>query len=164
LFENQSAGEVCVLNADDAWCRRLARRCRARVFWFSRRRPLSQGIFFRDGEVVLRWGKQRARWSLKTRLPGPHNVENILAASAMAVAGGVPVDAIKKVLARFQGVEHRLERVRALRGVRYINDSKGTNVDSTRVALASFSEPLVVIMAVFASFLCTRALVETVVP
>ena len=88
----------------------------------------------------------RQRWPLRSNLPGPHNVENILAAAAMALAGGVSVSVIRRVLARFRGVEHRLEWVRTLRGVRYINDSKATNVDSTRVALASFSDPLIVIM------------------
>ncbi|MFA5975578.1 MAG: UDP-N-acetylmuramoyl-L-alanine--D-glutamate ligase [Elusimicrobiota bacterium] len=146
IFENQTSEDVCILNADDAWCRRLARRCRARVFLFSRQRTLSQGIYLDQGALVLRWKGRCTRWEFKTLLPGPHNIENILAAVAMAVAGNVPLSVIQRVLARFRGVEHRLERVRHLDGVRYINDSKGTNVDSTRVALASFSEPLVVIM------------------
>jgi UDP-N-acetylmuramoylalanine--D-glutamate ligase len=88
----------------------------------------------------------RHRWPLRTNLPGPHNVENVLASIAMALVGGVPLSMIRQVLARFRGVEHRLELVRTLRGVRYINDSKATNVDSTRVALASFSEPLIIIL------------------
>src|SRR5438477_566423 len=67
-------------------------------------------------------------------------------AYAVALAGGIGVRAIRRVLERFRGVEHRLEFVRHLEGVRYINDSKATNVDSTRVALASFREPLLVIM------------------
>jgi UDP-N-acetylmuramoylalanine--D-glutamate ligase len=146
IFENQTSDDVCVLNADDPGCRRLAKRCRARVFWFSRKTILRQGISMSGGDVVLRWGKHRARWALKTQLPGPHNIENVLAAIAIAVAGGVPLQRIRRVLGSFRGVEHRLELVRTWRGVRYINDSKGTNVDSTRVALASFSEPLIVIM------------------
>ena len=146
LFENQSAGEVCVLNADDAWCRRLARRCKARIFWFSRKRKLQRGIFMDGSDIVVRWGKIHRRWTLVSSLPGPHNVENMLAAVAITLAAGVKVHVIRRVLSRFKGVEHRLEVTRTLRGVRYINDSKGTNVDSTRVALASFSSPLVVIM------------------
>jgi len=164
IFENQTQNDVCVLNADDAWCRRLAKRCRAKVFWFSRKKKLRHGIYaspragagplpkgegidrLGEAEIVLNWNGQHSRWPLKTNLPGPHNVENILASVAMAVAGGVSMADIRKVLARFQGVEHRLELVRTLRGVRYVNDSKGTNVDSTRVALQSFEEPLIVIM------------------
>ena len=146
IFENQTRAEICVLNADDAWCRRLAKRCRAKIFWFSRKRKLKNGIYASRGQIVLNWKGHHSRWPLKTNLPGPHNVENILASVAMAVAGGVPVSAIRRVLAQFRGVEHRLELVRTLHGVRYVNDSKGTNVDSTRVALLSFTEPLIVIM------------------
>ncbi len=166
IFENQTAKDVCVLNADDAWCRRLATRCPARVFWFSRKRKLRQGIYYDaspvlrspspdgrgtgaaqgEADVVINWHGHHARWPLWSNLPGPHNTENILASVAIAMAGGVPLGAIRRVLAGFRGVEHRLELVRTLRGVRYINDSKATNVDSTRVALASFPGPLIVIM------------------
>jgi len=146
VFENQTKGDVCVLNADDPWCRRLAKRCPARVFLFSRKRKLKSGIYWEGGDVVIRWGGIRGQWLLETNLPGPHNVENILASVAMAMTGGVPLSDIRRVLRGFHGVEHRLELVRTLRGVRYINDSKATNVDSTRVALASFTEPMIVIM------------------
>jgi UDP-N-acetylmuramoylalanine--D-glutamate ligase len=146
IFENQTARDVCVLNADDAWCRRLAKRCRARVFWFSRKRSLKQGVSFVQGEIVLTWGKKKESWRLEWSLPGGHNVENALAAIAIAAAAGIPVSIIQKVFKAFRGVEHRLENVRTLKGVRYINDSKATNVDSTRVALESFTQPLILIM------------------
>jgi len=146
IFENQTPQDVCVLNADDVWCRRLATRCRAKVFWFSRKRKLSRGIYMKGDHLAIRWGKVRREWPLKSNLPGPHNIENILASVAMAVAGGVSIAAIRKVLGRFRGVEHRLELVRTLRSVRYVNDSKATNVDSIRVALLSFQEPIIVIM------------------
>ncbi len=146
IFENQTQDDVCVLNADDAWCRRLAKRCPARVFFFSRKKKLTSGIFLIGRDIVIRWGKHHHRWPLVSHLPGPHNVENILAAVAMAVSGGVRIPVIRRVLSTFKGVEHRLELARILRGVRYVNDSKATNVDSTRVALASFPGPLIVIM------------------
>lgn len=146
IFERQTRRDVCVLNADDPWCRRLARRCPATVFFFSRRRRLSKGVFFDRGDIVWRWGKRKGRWKLRTHLPGPHNIENILASTAMAIAAGIPMAIVRKALSRFHGVEHRLELVRTLEGVRYVNDSKGTNVDSTRMAVASFLEPLLVIM------------------
>jgi UDP-N-acetylmuramoylalanine--D-glutamate ligase len=146
IFENQTPKDVCVLNADDLWCRRLAKRCRANIFWFSRKKKLREGVFIDGGQIVIRWRNCQQRWRLETHLPGPHNVENILAAVALAVAGGISSSVIRRVLRAFRGVEHRLEWVRTLRGVRYINDSKATNVDSTRVALASFDDPLVVIL------------------
>lgn len=146
IFENQTLQNTCVLNADDVWCRRLARRCRAPIFWFSRRRRLRQGVFFEQGDVVLRWRGRHARWKLESRLPGAHNVENILAAVAMAWAARVPLPAIQRTLRRFPGVEHRIEWIRTVKGVSYMNDSKATNVDSTRVALESFAGSLILIL------------------
>jgi UDP-N-acetylmuramoylalanine--D-glutamate ligase len=146
IFENQSSQDVCVLNADDAWCRRLTGRCRAKIIFFSRKRKLRQGIYIDGHDLVIRWRHRRQRWFLRSNIPGPHNIENILAAVAVAVAAGIPMSTVRKVLNAFRGVEHRLELVRTLRGVRYINDSKGTNVDSTRVALLSFSDPLILIV------------------
>lgn len=146
IFENQSKEDVCVLNWDDPQCRRLAKTAPSRVFWFSRREVLRQGVSLVGRDVKIAWSGWSRRWPLVWSLPGPHNLENALAAIAIATAAEVPEAVIRKTLAAFKGVEHRLEIVRDLGGVRYINDSKGTNVDSTRVALASFSEPLIVIM------------------
>jgi UDP-N-acetylmuramoylalanine--D-glutamate ligase len=146
IFLNQTPRDVCVLNADDVWCRKLARRCRASVLFFSRRRRLKLGVYYESGDVVIRWRGRHLRFPLRWDLPGPHNVENALAAIAMAHAGGVPIPTIQRIIKRFRGVEHRLEFVRSRHGVHYINDSKATNVDSTRVALESFRDPLIVIL------------------
>lgn len=146
IFENQTRMDVCVLNYDDPRCRALAKKVPAKVFFFSRKTRLSRGVFFESGTIYYRWAGKSESFPLEWNLPGLHNAENALAAVAMAIAGGVPVTQIRKVLKRFKGVEHRLEVVRHLRGVQYINDSKATNVDSTRVALESFDRPLRVIM------------------
>lgn len=79
-------------------------------------------------------------------IPGPHNLENALAATAMALSAGVPAPVVRHTLRAFQGVEHRLEFVRELDQVRYINDSKGTNVDSTLWAVRSMTAPTVIIL------------------
>jgi UDP-N-acetylmuramoylalanine--D-glutamate ligase len=79
-------------------------------------------------------------------IPGPHNLENALAATAMAVAMGVPAPVIRHSLRTFQGVEHRIERVRELDGVVYYNDSKGTNVDSTIKAVQTMRVPTVIML------------------
>lgn len=126
LFQSQGTGDTAVLNAGDPWCRRLAPSVPGKLRWFGDRIPRG--------------------WDAPKNLPGRHNVANALAAVACARALGVPAPAIAKALATFRGVEHRLERVRTWRGVRFINDSKATNVDSTRVALESFSKPLTVIL------------------
>jgi len=149
LFMNQTRKDICVLNADDPVCRRLAKKCKAQVFWFSRKKIVKNGIYYKpaphQGQIVLHWRNHHTGWALKTRLPGPHNIENSLAAIAIAIAGGVPLPIVRRVVERFRGVEHRLEHVRTLNGVDYVNDSKGTNVDSTRVALDSFSRPILLI-------------------
>jgi UDP-N-acetylmuramoylalanine--D-glutamate ligase len=146
LFENQTARDVCVMNADDPWCKRLAKRCKARMFWFSRKQKLPAGIFRSNEDCIVHWNGKRLRFPLKTHLPGPHNVENVLAAIAIGLAGGVSLKIIQRVLERFKGVEHRLEWVRTREGVSYVNDSKATNVDSARVALESFDRPLILIL------------------
>ena len=147
VFENQTRRDVTVLNADDAWCRRLAQKCPGRLLWFSRTKKLKRGVFWTpDNQIHVAWGAKSCRWPLVARLPGPHNIENVLAAVAMAVVGGISPVVIRRVLERFRGVEHRLEDVRVWRGVRYVNDSKATNVDSTRVALESLTQPLYVIL------------------
>jgi UDP-N-acetylmuramoylalanine--D-glutamate ligase len=115
--------------------------------WFSRRRQLDHGVFVRDG-----WIAAKLNGHVETICPlgdiflrGQHNVENVLAATACALWTGLASDAIRRGIARFRGVPHRIELVRDLHGVHYYNDSKGTNVASTIKALESFSEPIVLI-------------------
>jgi UDP-N-acetylmuramoylalanine--D-glutamate ligase len=98
VFANQKRSDTCVLNADDEWCRKLARRCRSRVLFFSRRRVLPEGISFENGDVVVRVRGQKTRFPLSWELPGAHNAENALAGIAMALAGGIPLPTIQKVL------------------------------------------------------------------
>jgi UDP-N-acetylmuramoylalanine--D-glutamate ligase len=147
VFANQTASDCTVLNADDAPTRGLAKRTRADVLWFSRRLPLDRGVFVRDGWVAAKMnGHVEMICPLsEIFLRGQHNVENVLAATACALWRGLPPEAIRRGIARFRGVAHRIELVRDLRGVQYFNDSKGTNVASTIKALESFSEPIVLI-------------------
>ena len=105
---------------------------------------LGDGVFW-DGKYICGRGLT-GRWSAPAHLPGRHNIENALAAVACARALGVPSGAIARGLSGFRGVEHRLELVRTWNGIRFINDSKATNVDSTRVALEAFPGPLTVIL------------------
>jgi UDP-N-acetylmuramoylalanine--D-glutamate ligase len=147
IFANQSEADCAVLNADDEGARRLAPRTRARVVWFSRRRPLDHGVFVQDGWVMARLNGDVERICPLSdiALRGAHNVENVLAATACALWAGLAPQAIRRGIARFRGVAHRIEFVRDLAGVHYYNDSKGTNVASTIKALESFSERIVLI-------------------
>jgi UDP-N-acetylmuramoylalanine--D-glutamate ligase len=147
IFRNQTDADCAVLNADDEVTSGLAARTRAHVVWFSRRRALDHGVFVHDGWVAARLnGHVEAIGPLdEVFLRGQHNVENVLAATACALWTGIAPAAIRRGIARFRGVAHRIEFVRDLRGVQFYNDSKGTNVASTLKALESFGERIVLI-------------------
>jgi len=147
IFANQTSADCAVLNADDEATRALASRTSAPVVWFSRRRELSHGVFVRDGRIAAKLNGHVEEICPLSEifLRGQHNVENVLAATACALWTGVSPAAIRAAVGRFRGVAHRIEWVRDLAGVKYYNDSKGTNVDSTLRALESFAEPIVLI-------------------
>jgi UDP-N-acetylmuramoylalanine--D-glutamate ligase len=147
IFANQTAADCAVLNADDEATRQMASRARAPIVWFSRRRELSHGVFVRDGGIAAKLNGHVEEICPLSEifLRGQHNVENVLAATACALWTGVSPAAIRTAIGRFRGVAHRIEWVRDLAGVKYYNDSKGTNVDSTLRALESFAEPIVLI-------------------
>ncbi len=148
IFDAQTEKDYAVLNYDDAACRAMAEGLRGRVLFFSRLQDVEQGAFVRDGQVVLRLGGEEKTVCAveEIRIPGPHNLENALAAAAIAASRGVPAPVIRHALRTFPGVEHRIEFVRELEGVRYINDSKGTNVDSTIKAVQSMKAPTALIL------------------
>jgi len=147
IFAHQTAGDCAVLNADDEATRAMAARAKAPVVWFSRRRELAHGVFVRDGRIAAKLNGHVEEICPLSEifLRGQHNVENVLAATACALWTGVSPAAIRTAIGRFRGVAHRIEWVRDLVGVKYYNDSKGTNVDSTLRALESFAEPIVLI-------------------
>ncbi|MCI0407717.1 MAG: UDP-N-acetylmuramoyl-L-alanine--D-glutamate ligase [Acidobacteria bacterium] len=147
LFENQEPSDFAVVNADDALVREAARQVRARTVTFSRRRCLPEGAFLDDERLILSLSGRRetiCRWD-ELKILGVHNLENALAASLAAALLGAPALAIREALVRFQGLEHRLEYVAEIGGVRYFNDSKGTNVGAVVRSLESFTVPLVLI-------------------
>jgi UDP-N-acetylmuramoylalanine--D-glutamate ligase len=137
LFRN---GTPAVLNAADPWCVRHGRSSAGRPAWFS------VDAAGRVGECVFADGTAFRVRREELLLPGRHNLENALAAAACARLMGAPAGAVRRALATFRGVEHRLETVRERRRVRYINDSKATNVDSTLVALRALPGPLWVVL------------------
>ncbi|WP_062307837.1 UDP-N-acetylmuramoyl-L-alanine--D-glutamate ligase [Alicyclobacillus sendaiensis] len=141
LFANQTPDDVAILNWDQALVRDGARRLAARVRGFSLEgAPFDEGVGVIDGALVAVRGGDRTPILPVDRvaLPGRHNLQNAAAAAALALAAGASVEAVARVLATFQGVEHRLEFVREVGGVRYYNDSKATNPDAARQALRSF--------------------------
>lgn len=146
IFLHQGEGDRAIFNYDNQLTRDLAEKAGGAVTFFSRRERLEEGVYLRDGAIWLT-NAQGSREVLPTRdirLPGVHNIENYMAAIA-AVDGLVPDKCVRAVAARFQGVEHRIELVRELDGVKYYNDSIGTSPSRTVACLESFPEPVILI-------------------
>lgn len=145
IFAAQRPDDVAVLNRDDPWVWGLRHELDARVVSFGWS-EVEQGAFVAGGDIVWRGEGAEERLPLRNlRLRGVHNAENIMAALCAAKAAGVDGRHIRSATRRFPGIEHRLEFVRELDGVRYYNDSKGTNTGAVLKSLASFDAPVVLI-------------------
>ena len=145
IFENQTKKDVAILNRDDplVWGMRQGRPARTISFGFS---EVGEGVFAKSEEIVWRDASSEERFPLcHVKIQGVHNVENMMAAIAAAKAIGIPAQIIQQTLEEFPGLEHRLEFVREQDGVRYYNDSKGTNVGAVVKSLASFSAPVILL-------------------
>ncbi len=142
ITENQTAADFLILNAEDAETQRMASKTDARIFWFSSRRAIKQGAFVHGEGIYFRAAEggtpEPVMPVAEIPLLGAHNVDNVLAAICAARLAGIPVEVIRRAVVAFKAVEHRLEFVRELDGVRFFNDSKATNVDATSKALAAF--------------------------
>lgn len=171
IVHYQSPEDAVVLNADDERLRNWAAFCPGRVAWFSMEGPVETGCYVRGGQVVFRDGSGErdgsgARVASKAgdaaterdptaerticpvdalRLPGAHNLANLLAAVTAACLGGIPASAIRSTVEAFRGVEHRLEEVAVIDGVGFYNDSACTTPASTVTALRAFDAPVVLI-------------------
>ncbi|HYW72352.1 MAG TPA: UDP-N-acetylmuramoyl-L-alanine--D-glutamate ligase [Pyrinomonadaceae bacterium] len=141
IFRNQTAGDVAVLNADDEIVSSWARGLRAHVVNFSVRQELVEGLFLRGDDLVSRTkdGERVLMSRHEMKLRGTHNVENVLAALAAGLACGAAPESLRGTIRDFAPVEHRLEEVTDIDGVRFINDSKATSVDATAKALSAFA-------------------------
>lgn len=148
IFDCQTENDVAVLNYEDAACRAMADGLKGKVAYFSRTQELSEGACVLNGQIVIRWNgaEEIVCHTRDVFIPGPHNLENALAAAMMAYAADVPVSVIGETLRTFRGVEHRIELVRELDGVKWYNDSKGTNVDSTVKAVETMQTPTVLVL------------------
>lgn len=144
LFLNQRAGDFAVLNADDPTTRAYERVGSGTPVWFSFEHEVERGAYVSGSHVMLTGEPLMLRSEIP--LCGNHNVENVMAAAIMAHLAGASHEQIRAAVMSFPGVEHRIEFVRELNGVRYYNDSKATNVDATLKAIASFDGNLWIIL------------------
>jgi len=148
IFENQSAEDYGLFNLDDDRVAALRHRVGAKSLGFTISSTIGPdvygGTYIDDDRIVttVTGVRQEICHRSEIRIIGNHNVENVMAAATYAVLCGCPLDTIRRVLTMFPGLEHALEIVRERRGVRFVNDSKGTNVDATLKALESIDQPI----------------------
>ena len=145
IFAAQEPNDVAILNRDDPLVWRMRERIRSRIVSFGWS-SVEQGVYAANDEIVWRGTGAEERFPLaRVKIQGVHNVENLMAAIAAAKAAGVAQAAVQNAIENFAGLEHRLEFVREKNGVRYYNDSKGTNVGAVIKSLASFSAPMILL-------------------
>lgn len=144
----QTKDDICVLNYENAYTRSFGDRCPARVVWFSSARELEDGYYLK-GDKVFRALSGRGQELLDIhrdmRLVGLCNVENVMAAIAIAEGMGVPMETILDTVREFRAVEHRIEFVATKAGVDYYNDSKGTNPDAAIQGIRAMHKPTILI-------------------
>ena len=146
-FENQRPEDFAVLNYDDPVVRDMARLTKARVVYFSQAQALGEGMCLQDGRMTFRLDGREIPLVRpeELQIPGAHNLENAMCAATLALCMGLEPAAVCRGLKAFPGVEHRIEFVREVGGVRYINDSKGTNTNAAIVALNAMTKPVILI-------------------
>lgn len=148
IFENQLQSDYALFNLDDARVAGLRRNVKARILGFTRTQTLppdaAGGTYLEGGRIMTTVTGQLQEVCRRSEIKiiGDHNVENAMAAATYALLCGCSLDVVRRILAEFPGLEHALEIVRERRGVRFVNDSKGTNVDATLKALESIDQPI----------------------
>lgn len=151
IYAHQEPDDICILGFDDPVCNALGESLPGQVAWFSSREMVTDGAFLAGNRlmVVGKGSPDRQPHVVcsrdDVRLRGEHNLTNILAACAIAGAAGVPIEIMREVIREFTGVEHRLEVVRSVGGVTYVNDSIATAPERVIAALRSFTEPIILL-------------------
>ncbi len=142
LFINQTADDVAILNADDEITLSWAKGLKANITFFSVKKELDEGLFLRGRDLICRaGGKEKVLTTCDDIfLRGLHNVENVLASLAAGLACGASLDSMRETVKNFKGVEHRIEFVAEIEGVKFFNDSKATSVDASAKALEALSD------------------------
>lgn len=146
IFKNQDENDFAILNYEN---KELAKEynLKAEKYYFSMEKISDKGAYVQDGKIYFNDGEniEEVLDTKNIKIPGDHNIKNIMAAIIGCKLLNIDLDIIKKSITSFTGVEHRIEFVRELRGVKYYNDSKGTNPDSTEVAVAAMDGDVILI-------------------
>ena len=147
ITKNQKANDVCVLNYEDEVLRKFGESLSMKVLWFDSKKPVQNGCYLNGEKIIyVSEGKEEEVIDVnELNILGTHNYENVMAAVAMTISIGVPLDVIVKTLREFQAVEHRIEYVTEKRGVKFYNDSKGTNPDAAIKGIQAMNRPTLLI-------------------
>ena len=147
IAKNQNENDFCVLNFEDSCLQEFGKELKCKAVCFSAYRELDDGWYYKDGTIYeSENGIAKAFINVdETNLVGLHNYENIMAAAAMTKNYGVPDETIKNAIRKFRAVEHRIEYVATKKGVKYYNDSKGTNTDAAIKAIDAMPSTTVLI-------------------
>lgn len=145
---NQKSNDILILNDDDPVFKEHPVKTEAKQFWFSMTKPVADGVFLKEGRLVYSAASQEV-FSVETsllKIKGEHNWQNAAAVIIAAKFAGVENHKLSQGLSSFEAVEHRLEPAGVINGIEFVNDSKATNIDSVKVALKSFSNPVILIL------------------
>ncbi|MGQ3686219.1 MAG: UDP-N-acetylmuramoyl-L-alanine--D-glutamate ligase [Candidatus Loosdrechtia sp.] len=143
----QHENDYAVINYDDPELRKWEDECRGRILWYSTKEKVRNGVFVENDDVVVSLDHQMKKIACLSavKMPGIHNIQNILAASGAAYLAGAEESHIGGGIAAFTGLEHRLEFVSVVHGIQYFNDSKATTPESAIAAIRAFREPVILI-------------------
>ncbi|MCI9282436.1 MAG: UDP-N-acetylmuramoyl-L-alanine--D-glutamate ligase [Lachnospiraceae bacterium] len=149
ITANQTAQNCVILNYEDPVLREFgeSKELKPKVIFFSSVRPLAEGLYLDGSQIFYSHGGEKEPLVdvHELKLLGRHNYENVMAAAAIAIRIGVPLAVIRKEVMEFKAVEHRIEYVLERAGVKYYNDSKGTNPDAAIQAIRAMPGPTVLI-------------------
>lgn len=147
ITKNQKEEDTCILNYDDPILREFGESLKINVVYFSSRQTLKKGYYMDDGRIIYNDGTKVTEIvdTRDLKLLGRHNHENVMAAVAIGMNMGVPLEKIQEVIKNFEAVEHRIEFVSERFGVKYYNDSKGTNPDAAMQAIKAMPGPTLLI-------------------
>lgn len=147
IISSQTEDDTCILNYDDSRLRKLEDNLKCKIIYFSSSSELESGIYLNNNNIIYRSKNNKeiicSIYDLK--IFGKHNYENVMAAVGISIAANVPLDHIRNGIKGFKGVEHRIEYVNTIKGVKYYNDSKGTNPDASMRAIESMQSPTLLI-------------------
>ncbi|OHB84938.1 MAG: UDP-N-acetylmuramoylalanine--D-glutamate ligase [Planctomycetes bacterium RIFCSPHIGHO2_02_FULL_38_41] len=163
IILHQGFEDYAILNYDDHELRRWERECKGNICWYSTKHALNNGVFIKDDNIVLLINGNKALIPniSRIKIPGDHNLQNILAASCASYLAGANKSHIKNIITNFTGLEHRLEFVSEVNGVKYYNDSKATTPESTIAAIKAFNAPVILIAGGYDKGSCFEEFAET---